>query len=216
MKRITRWLVLGACAAVAAIGCAPYTATADDCSPDADDRAGKANEGQATVTRPDVTRPIVAPLFTEGMEVVIQPVPGKLEALGLKVEQLQRLRYQRFTNGDWQVEVDGKTIDLTRVARLTVRPIHAPPFTVVLPDGRKVVVTPNAQRICAYLVTGEWFEECVRSALADSPVKEPAWVTVLSGIHVPGGQVPNKWGPDHVHRSLGEPLERFATVEVRK
>jgi hypothetical protein len=211
MKRITRLLVLGACAAVAAIGCAQHAATQEDSTPDADDRAG-----QAVVTRSEGMPSIVAPLFTEGMEVVIQPLPSKLAEMGLKEEQLRRLRYYRFTNGDWQVEVGGKTIDLTRVARLTVRPIHAPPFTVVLPDGRKVVVTPNAQRIGAYLVTGEWFEKCVRAALKDESVKEPARVTVLDGIHVPGGQVPNHWGPDHVHVSIGEPLERFATVEVRK
>jgi hypothetical protein len=50
--------------------------------------------------------------------------------------------------------------------------------------------------------------------LSDRLVRDPAKVRVLGGIKVPGGDVPNKWGGDHVHVSLGEPLDYFAKVEI--
>jgi hypothetical protein len=149
------------------------------------------------------------------MEVVIDPLPEKLKAVGVKLEQLQDLRHRRLSSGDWRTEIGGKQIDLAKVARLTVRKIHAPPFTVMLPDGRQAVITPNPERIADYLVTGQDFEDSVRKALADPFVVEPGKVRVLSGIRVPGGHIPNYWGRDHVHISLGEALNRFAKVKFR-
>jgi len=159
--------------------------------------------------------PIVAPLFAAGMEVVIRPMPEKLKALGVSLEQIQELRYRRFFRGKWRTEIGGKEIDLTKVATLSVRKLHAPPFTVILPDGRKAFITPKRKRIGAYLITGESFEEDVREVLADPFIPEPGKARVLHGIRVPGGDIPNYWGKDHVHISLGEPLERFAKVKIR-
>jgi hypothetical protein len=51
--------------------------------------------------------------------------------------------------------------------------------------------------------------------LSDPSVKDPARVLVLANIPVPGGKVPNFWKRDHVHISVGEPLDTFAKVEVR-
>src|SRR5262249_3532231 len=149
------------------------------------------------------------------MEVVIRPLPGKLEELGVKPKEWQALRHRRLVRGEWRTEIGGKEIDLGRVAQLTVRPLHVPPFTVRLPDGREAVVRPNRRRIGAYLVTGEFFEESVRDALAEPFVENPATVKVLGGIPVPGGNVPNMWGRDHVHISLGESLEVFASVKIK-
>jgi hypothetical protein len=117
--------------------------------------------------------------------------------------------------GEWRTTINGKEIDLVKVAELAVRPLEAPSFTVVLRDGRRVVVTPNPKRIGAYLITGEAFEKRVRADLAGGEVGDPAKVHVLEGIRVPGGAVPNVWGPDHVHVSIGEPLEHLARVEVQ-
>jgi hypothetical protein len=216
MDRITRSLVLGAYLAVAAYGCAQHPATHEESTSGTAIHAGKANRGQAIVTKEEAGFPtIVAPLFTAGLEVVIQPQPTKVKASGITPEQWQQLRAHRFTREDWRAEIGGNNIDLTTIAWLTVRPIHTPPFTVVLPDGRKAVVTPNPKRIGEYLVTGQDFERSVRAALAEPFVMNPAKVCVLSGIRVPGGHVPNKWGPDHVHISLGESLERFASVQIQ-
>jgi hypothetical protein len=54
----------------------------------------------------------------------------------------------------------------------------------------------------------------VRAALSEPAFRDPAKVRVLGGIKVPGGDIPNKWGRDHVHVSLGEPLDSFAKVEI--
>src|SRR5262249_2545859 len=159
--------------------------------------------------------PIVAPLFTEGMEVVIRPMPDKLKALRVSLEQFRKLRYQRFFRGEWRTEISGKEIDLTKVATLSVRKLHAPPFTVLLPDGRKVRITPKPKRIGASLITGELFEEDVRKVLAEPLIRDPAKAHVLHGIQLVGRvHMPNYWGKDHVHISLGEPLERFAKVKI--
>jgi hypothetical protein len=84
-----------------------------------------------------------------------------------------------------------------------------------LPDGRKALITPNTIRVADYLVTGEFFEENVRAALVDPWNPDPDRIDVLRGIAVPGGQVPNYFGPDHVHISIGEPLARFAKVKIQ-
>src|SRR5262249_34473020 len=151
------------------------------------------NEKSVPVRNGAAPVPVVAALFTEGMEVVIRPLPEKLKTLGVSLDKFQELRYQRFFRGEWRTEIAGKKIDLTKVARLSVRKLHAPPFTVVLPDGRKAIVTPKPKRIAAYLVTGEFFEENVREALAEPFVRDPAKAHVLSHIRGVGGDVPNYW-----------------------
>jgi hypothetical protein len=209
---VMRWVltIVSVLAGAVAVGCS------QEIEHETPDDSSSENQGQAVLVEDDAElTPIVAPLWEDGMEVVIRPIPKKLAAHGLKLEQLRELRWRRFEKGEWQAKIGGKTIDLTKVARLTVRKLHVPPFTVILADGRKVVITPNPARIEEYVISGEHFEQCVREALADPAVKEPAKVRVLSRIPVPGGNVPNQWGADHVHISLGEPRERFARVEIR-
>jgi hypothetical protein len=209
------WPKLGWFLALTALGCG---ACVDGLHEPAEDRTEQRDKlGPQTSDRvmAPAPGPIVAALFTEGKELVIQPLPEKLKAQGVSLDELRKLRHRRFSAGEWVTEVGGKKIDLSTVARLSVRKLHAPPFTVALPDGRKVVVTPRPDRIGAYLVTGEFFEGCVRSALAE-PNIDPARVHVLEGIRVPGGQVPNTWGPGHVHISVGEPLSRFARVTIQE
>jgi hypothetical protein len=60
--------------------------------------------------------------------------------------------------GDWNVTIEGKKVDLTAVAKITVRDLVAKSFTVALPDGREAVVVPDAKKVGRYLVTGEYFE----------------------------------------------------------
>jgi hypothetical protein len=196
-------------------GCALGTIPPQQTSRDDGEKPGGGNQEQ-TVDADAASAAIVAPLFTEGMEVVIRPLPEKVKAAGLTREQLQELRFRRFTDGAWRTKIEGKEIDLTEVAEITVRKLYAPPFTVDLPDGRRAVVTPNPARVGTYLVTGEHFESDVRAALAEFTGKDPAKACVLEGIPVPGGQIPNHWGPDHVHISNGEPISLFATIEIRE
>jgi hypothetical protein len=160
-------------------------------------------------------RPIVVATFTEGREVVILPDPQKLKSLGLTAEQLEPLRRKRLSSGDWHVEIGGRKINLADVATVKERDLQVAPFSVMLPDGREVVVAPDAKSVGRYLITGEAFEEDVRSHLAHATVTDVIKLHVLQGIPVPGGKVPNVWGRDHVHISVGEPLETFAKVEVR-
>lgn len=164
--------------------------------------------------RPEPT-PIVVALFTEGKEVVIEPRVEKLKAHGITLEQLEHLRGHRLSQGDWKVEIEGKRVDLTAVAKITVRNLVAKPFTVVLPDGREAVIVPDAKKVGRYLVTGDSFERDVRNQLQYPFHEDPLETCVLGGIPVPGGHVPNAWGPDHVHISTGEPLKSFAKVEIR-
>jgi len=162
--------------------------------------------------------PIVAASFTEGTEVVITPDLQKLKALGMTVEQLEPLRWQRLPSSEakvWNVKIDGKTINLTNVATITVRNLDVKPFTVVLSDGREAIVTPDAKKVGRYLIPGWAFEEDVRARLSVASGTDPTNVHVLVDIPVPGGRVPNYWKRDRVHRSIGEPLEAFAKVEVR-
>ena len=62
---------------------------------------------------------------------------------------------------------------------------------------------------------GHYFEEAVREALTGLLVDDPGKYCVLGGIRVPGGHIPNFWGPDHVHISIGEPIESFADVKIQ-
>jgi hypothetical protein len=94
------------------------------------------------------------------------------------------------------------------------RPPQAPPFTAKLADGREALITPDPKKVARYGVTEEYFQQNVVAALGSPSVDDPAKVVVLGGLIV-AGNVPHATGPDKVHRSLGEPLEHFARVEVR-
>jgi hypothetical protein len=169
-------------------------------------------------TSPAEPNQIVAASFTEGKEVVITPDPQKLKALGMTVEKLTPVRWQRLSSGEakyWNVKLDGKIINLADVARITVRDLQLKPFTVRLPDEREVIVTPDAKKVGRYLIPGWAFEEDVRARLSNAAGADPAKVQVLVDIPVPGGKVPNYWRRDRIHRSVGEPLDALAKVEVR-
>jgi hypothetical protein len=159
--------------------------------------------------------PLVVALFSEGREAVISPDPRKLKSSGLSAYQLEPLRKQRLTSGNWNVKIDGKRINLADVATITERDLEVKSFTVLLPDGREVLITPDAKKIGRYLIPGWAFEEDVRAVLSIVKDGDPAKVNVLADIPVPGGHVPNYWKDDRVHRSTGEPLESFAKVEVK-
>jgi hypothetical protein len=166
-------------------------------------------------------KPLVAPLWIKAgdpgaSEVVIEPDAEKLKARGLTREELAKaLRGRRFGNSEWTLDIKGKKIDLEDVAKLTVRELYAPPFTVTLRDGREVQITPDPKAIGNYVVTGEYFEEDVREALSTDNVRDPAEYHVMSGISVPGTVVPHATEPGTMrHISMGEPLKAFATVEV--
>jgi hypothetical protein len=77
------------------------------------------------------------------------------------------------------------------------------------------VIVPDAKKVGRYLVTSEHFERDVRSQLQDPFCDDPLETCVLADILVLGSHVPNVWGPDHVHISMGEPLRTFAKVEIR-
>jgi hypothetical protein len=130
-------------------------------------------------------------------------------------DQLEGLPHQRLAAGEWEVEMDGKKVNLAEVARLTVRDLVVKPFTVKLVDGREAVIVPDAKKIGRYMVTGEYFERDVRDHLLGPYLEDPAGALVLTDIPVPGGHVPNAWGANHVHVSSGEPLREFAKVEIR-
>jgi hypothetical protein len=160
-------------------------------------------------------KPLVVALFSEGREAVITPYPQLLKALGLTADQLEPLRRKRLRSGKWIVDIDGKKVNLADVATITERDLVVEPFTVQLPDGREAHITPDAKKIGRYLITGEAFEENVRVHLSVTKETDPAKVNVLEDITVPGGEVPNYWKSDRVHRSTGEPLESLAKVEVQ-
>jgi multidrug efflux pump subunit AcrB len=151
-------------------------------------------------------------------EVVIQPDVEKLKARGLTVDQLGKaVKGKRFVSGQWTIRIDKNELDLTAVAKLTVRELQAPPFTVDLHDGREVVIMPIPERIGHYVVTGEYFEQDVRGALANFSEKDPGKIHVLGMILVPGTVVPHLTEENTMrHFSVGEPLETFAKVKVRE
>ena len=157
----------------------------------------------------------MAALFTEGKEVVIQPDAQRLKAHGMTPEQLEPLRSWRLHEGDWKIDIGGKTVDLAEVAELTVRDLVTKPFTVELLDGREVLIVPDASASTRYLVTGEDFERDVRQMLKWPFIEDPADTIALGGIHIPPGYVPTVWGRDRVRMSTGEPLKTLAKVEIR-
>ncbi len=149
-------------------------------------------------------------------EVVIEPDIGKLGAwLDVRTTGQSR-KVEAIRLGQWSIKIDKKEFDLTTVAKLTVRGLQSPPFTVKLRDGREVLITPSPRRIGHYVVTGEYFEQDVRGALADFSGKDPGKVQVLGMIPVPGTVIPHFTEKDSMrHFSAGEPLETFAAVKVR-
>lgn len=166
---------------------------------------------------PSPPKPIVVALFTDGKEAVITPDPAKMKAAGVTMEMLEVLRYRRLSEGKWTVKIDDREIILATFAEITVRDIVVKPFIVTLLDGREALITPDARKVAEYLITGEAFEADVRRHLADPLVDigDVGQIVVLRHILVPGGQVPNVFDERHVHHSLGEPLEKFAKVELR-
>ena len=171
---------------------------------------------------PSKSKPFVAVVWVKlgasgAREVVIEPDAEKVKARRLTLEQLAKaVKGKRFVSGEWTIEIDKRKFDLATVANLTVRELQSPPFTVTLRDGREAVITPDATRIGQYVVTGEYFEQDVRDALADFSGKEPEKVHVLGMIPVPGTVVPHLTERDSMrHLSVGEPLETFAKVEIR-
>ncbi len=164
---------------------------------------------------PAAPKPLVVALFTEGRAAVITPNPEKLKKYGLTIKQLDALRRQRFVPGEWKAEIAGRKFNLADLATILERDLRIPPFVVALPDGREALITPDVKKVGRYLVTGEAFMDDVRARLANPFLDNPAAVDVLSGIPVPGGHVPNFWRPDHIHISTGEPLDKFAKVEIR-
>ena len=178
-----------------------------------------ASAGQAPAKAKPLTAAVWVKLGSaDGKEVVIEPDLKKLKAQGVTLEQLSTaLEGIRFVVGQWTIEINGKRIDLSKVAKLTVRELQAPPFTVKLRDGREVLITPDPKRVAHYVVTGKYFEENVRKALADYSANNPGNICVLSMIPVPGnvkgGHFTEEDGMRHF--SVGEPLENFAKVEVK-
>ena len=156
-----------------------------------------------------------------GREVVVEPDVSKLKAHGLTLDQLATaLGGTRFVTGQWTLEIEGKNIQLDRVARLTVREIQAPAFTVKLPDGRRVLITPDPKRIADYVVTGAYFEQDVRraladAALADAALPDPSLVHVLQMIPVPGVLPHVTDIATGTHLSLGEPLKDLAKLDIQ-
>jgi hypothetical protein len=180
------------------------------------------DDGSAVADAPSRPKPLVAAVWLKlgasgAKEVVIEPDAEKLKAHDLTVEQLaEAVKGRRFVCGEWTVKIDKKEFDLSGMAKLTVRELQSPPFTVKLRDGREVVVTPAPKRIGHYVVTGEYFEQAVRDALADFSGKDPGKVHVLGMILVPGTVIPHLTEKGSMrHFSVGEPLETFAAVEVR-
>jgi hypothetical protein len=158
----------------------------------------------------------VKPGASGAKEVVVEPDVNKLKARGLTLDLLSKaLRGRRFVAGNWTLEINGKNIDLDRVAKLTVRELQSPPFTVKLPDGRDVLITPDPKRIADYVVTGEYFEQDVRRALADATSPDPAIVYVLQMIPVPGTLPRVTEVGTGTHLSLGGPLKDFAELEIQ-
>ncbi len=154
----------------------------------------------------------------DGKEVVVEPDLKKLKAQRVTLEQLSTaLLRRRFAVGEWTIQIKGKKIDLSHVAKLAVRELQAPPFTVKLRDGREVLITPDPKRIAHYVVTGRYFEEDVRKALAEYSAKDPGDIHVLSMIPVPGNVRGGHFteAGTMTHFSVGEPLENFAKVEVK-
>ncbi len=120
-------------------------------------------------------------------------------------------------SGEWSIEIRQKQFDLAQLARLTVRELQSPPFTVKLRDGREVMVTPDPKRVGHYVVTGEHFEQDVRARLAEFTGAHPEKICVLQMIPVPGNVGPHFTEAGSMrHFSVGEPLETFAKVEVRR
>jgi hypothetical protein len=158
----------------------------------------------------------VKPGASGAKEVVVEPDVNKLKARGLTLDLLSKaLRGRRFVAGNWTLEINGKNIDLDRVAKLNVRELQAPPFTVKLPDGRDVLITPDPKRIADYVVTGEYSEQDVRRALADATSPDPAIVYVLQMIPVPGTLPHVTEVGTGTHLSLGGPLKDFAELEIQ-
>lgn len=166
-------------------------------------------------------KPLIAAVWLEvgasgAREVVIEPDTEKLQAAGLRIDQVaEAVKGRRFVSGKWTIRVEKTEYDLAALAKLTERDLRALPFTVKLADGREVVITPDPKRIGRYVVTGEYFEEDVRNALANSPGTDPAKVNVLGMIPVPGTVIPHLTEKDTMrHFSVGEPLETFAKVTL--
>ena len=160
------------------------------------------------------SNPLVVALSTQGKEVVIQPSLDRLKSYGISAGQLEILRWRRLSEGDLSVEVEGKKINLADVATVSVRDLLTKSFTVDLLDGRKAMIVPDAKKIARYFVTGDYFELDVRQVVRGGFIENPAEDIVLRGVPVPGGHVPNAWGQDHIHISIGEPLRALAQVQI--
>jgi hypothetical protein len=156
--------------------------------------------------------PFVA--WADGQEVEIRFRLDKIRAAGLTLKNLECVKSMRFMGDNWTRKIGDTKVDLKAVAELKFRPLQAPPFTVKLLDGREAVITPRAAKVGLYLVTGEYFQQDVRSCLASPLVEDPAKAIVMSGLIV-FGDLPHSTGPDKIHRSLGEPLREFARIEFR-
>ncbi len=94
--------------------------------------------------------------------------------------------------------------------------MQAKPIEVVLSDGRRAVITPRVEKVGQYLVPMWNFEKEVRQRLTSHklPNGELGALRVLAGIPVPGGKVPNAWGENRVHISIGVPLSDLASVRI--
>ncbi len=155
--------------------------------------------------------------FATGKELVFHLDPAALARHGLTPADLEWVRQVRMTDERHVVKLGDRLVSMDDLStRVTRRDVLAPPFSVTLPDGREVFVTPDSERVARYMITGKAFEWRVRSALRHAAEADPGKTVVLSHIPVPGGQIPNYWDENHVHYSLGEPLESFGTVVVRE
>jgi len=155
----------------------------------------------------------------DGKVVVFSPIGEKMTAMGLKWDELRKvIDGRRFIEGEWYVELKKEKINLAQLAKIETRPLEIPQFTVALPDGRELTVTPTIAKIGGYRITGQRFVDDVRRRLDDLFVEDPLAVTVLSGISNPGPSVPSWWAcsPTRcINGSVGEPLNHLAKLDVR-
>ncbi len=159
-----------------------------------------------------LTDPYVA--WAEGQEVEIRFRVDKIRAVGLTLKDLEDVERMRFLGDNWTRTIKNVKVDLKEIAEIKFRPLQAPVFTVKLLDGREAIITPFPKKISAYMVTGGYFQQEVIDCLDSPLVEDPAKTVVMRGLRV-FGDLPHSTGPDRIHRSLGEPLEKFGRVEFR-
>ena len=162
---------------------------------------------------PNESNPLVVALSTQGKEVVIQPSLDRLKSYGITstigdfaLETLKRRRFERRSRG--QENQLGRCGDGERPDLLTKS------FTVDLLDEHKAMIVPDAKKIARYFVTGDYFELNIQQVVRGGFIENPAEDIALRGVPVPGGHVPNAWGQDHIHISIGEPLRALAQVQI--